>query len=77
MQIGAIDSLLKNGAIVEFGFFEPDSGYVVIEASSRTDALSIGALFYPNVQTQTFEVVSWEKGKNAVREAYSMQAQAV
>lgn len=77
IQSGAIDSLLKSGAIMEFGFFETDKGYVIFEASSRAEAMRLGTLFYPNVRNEPYEMIPWEEGKRAIRGAYEAQIKAM
>lgn len=76
MQSHAIDAALKSGGpIKEFGFFTADSGYTILETSSRAEAMGIAALFYPEVHNEPFEVIPWEEAKKAIGDAYSAQAQ--
>lgn len=74
-QAQAIDSLLKAGAIKELGFFDVETGYTIVEAASRADAMKVGALFYPNVLNEPHEIIPWEEAKKVISSAYSAQAQ--
>ena len=73
-QAKAIDSALKAGAIKEFGFFDVETGYAMLETPTRADAMNIGALFYPYVINEPHEIISWEQAKKSISSAYAMQA---
>jgi hypothetical protein len=72
-QAHAIDSAIKSGAIKEFGFFNVESGYAVIETPTREEAMNLAALFYPYVQNDPHEIIPWENAKKVMSSAYEMQ----
>jgi hypothetical protein len=62
-MFAAMDALIKQGRIKEFGFF-PDatSGYVMSEGES-TDVFRSANMFLPYILSETHEIISYEKGK--------------
>jgi hypothetical protein len=62
-MFAAMDALIKQGKIKEFGFF-PDatSGYVISEGES-TDAFRSAMMFLPYILGEIHEIIPYEKGK--------------
>jgi hypothetical protein len=72
-----IDNLIKAGEIKEFGWFlDGKSGYAIGEGES-TDALRDVSLFMPFEEFEIQEIIPWEKGKAAVREAWKILAETM
>jgi hypothetical protein len=74
-QAEGIDAMLKGRAVKDFGFFDLERGYALIESSTREEAMHIAALFYPYVLNEPHEIVEWEQAKKAISSAYAMQVQ--
>ena len=72
-----IDDLLKKGEIKEFGWFlDGKSGYAIGEGESATVIKDV-SMFTPFEEFEVQEIVPWEKGKNAVREAWKILAETM
>ena len=72
-----IDNLLKKGEIKEFGWFlDGKSGYAIGEGESATVIKDV-SMFTPFEEFEVQEIVPWEKGKNAVREAWKILAETM
>ena len=72
-----IDNLIKAGEIKEFGWFlDGKSGYAIGEGES-TDVLRDVSLFMPFEEFEIQEIITWEKGKAAVREAWKILAETM
>ena len=69
-----IDNLMKMGEIKEFGWFlDGKSGYAIGEGESTTVIRDV-SMFMPFEEFKIQEIVPWEKGKAAVREAWKILA---
>jgi hypothetical protein len=74
MQWAGIDKLMKTGEIKEFGWFlDGKSGYAIGEGEPTT-ALRDVNMFIPFQEFEIQEIIPWEKGKAAVREAWKTLA---
>jgi hypothetical protein len=75
-MFAAMDALIKQGKIKEFGFF-PDatSGYVVGEGDS-TDTFRSAMMFLPYILGETHEIIPYEKGKEILFALYKAQVEA-
>ena len=72
-----IDNLLKKGEIKEFGWFlDGKSGYAIGEGESATVIKDV-SMFTPFEEFEVQEITPWEKGKNAVREAWKILAETM
>jgi hypothetical protein len=70
-----IDNLMKKGEIKEFGWFlDGKSGYAIGEGESTTVIRDV-SMFMPFEEFKVQEIVPWEKGKAAVREAWKILAE--
>ena len=64
--VGGGDYLLKGGALKEVGWFTSQQGYAIIEAESKGKVLELIQPFFPYYSQDIYEIVSWEKGKEAI-----------
>ena len=72
-----IDNLMKMGEIKEFGWYlDGKSGYAIGEGESTT-ALRDLCLFMPFQEFEIQEIIPWEKGKAAIREAWKILAETM
>ena len=70
-----IDNLMKKGEIKEFGWFlDGKSGYAIGEGESTTVIRNV-SMFMPFEEFKVQEIVPWEKGKAAIREAWKILAE--
>lgn len=70
-----IDELMKTGEIKEFGWFlDGTSGYAIGEGESTTVLRDV-CLFMPWEEVEVHEIIPWEKGKAATREAWKILAE--
>ena len=60
------DYLFKEGALKEVGWFTPQAGYGIFEADSKEKVLELIEAFFPYYSQDIHEIVSWEKGKQAI-----------
>ena len=60
------DQLLKAGALKEVGWFTAQDGYAIFEADSKDKVLGMVNPFFPYYSQEIHEIVSWEKGKEAL-----------
>ena len=60
------DYLFKEGALKEVGWFTPQAGYAIFEADSKEKVLELIQPFFPYYSQDIQEIVSWEKGKQAI-----------
>jgi len=72
--LAGADQLFKMGALKEVGWFSPQDGYAVFEAESKDKVMGMVAGFFPLYSQEIREVVSWEKGKEALLSAARMAA---
>jgi hypothetical protein len=75
MMWAGIDKLLETGEIKEFGWFlDGKSGYAIGEGEPTTVLRDV-SMFMPFEEFEIQEIVPWEKGKAAVREAWKILAE--
>ncbi|HVP17026.1 MAG TPA: hypothetical protein VMT42_06640 [candidate division Zixibacteria bacterium] len=75
MWVG-IDNLMKMGEIKEFGWYlDGKSGYAIGEGESTTVLRDV-SMFMPFEEFEIQEIIPWEKGKAAVREAWKILEEA-
>ena len=60
------DYLFKEGALKEVGWFTPQEGYGIFEAESKDKVLELVQPFFPYYSQEIHEIVSWERGKQAL-----------
>jgi hypothetical protein len=72
--VAGADQLFKMGALKEVGWFTPQEGYAMFEAESKDQVMGMVAGFFPLYTQDIREVVSWEKGKEALLSAARMAA---
>src|SRR6266702_7959383 len=60
------DYLFKEGALKEVGWFTPQEGYGIFEADSKEKVLELVEPFFPYYSQDIREIVSWERGKQAI-----------
>lgn len=60
------DYLLKGGSLKEVGWFTPQEGYGIFETDSKEKVLELVEPFFPYYSQDIHEIVSWEKGKQAM-----------
>ena len=60
------DQLIKMGAAKEVGWITPQDGYALFEADSLDQLLGMIQPFFPYFTQEIHEVVSWDKGKDAI-----------
>jgi uncharacterized protein YciI len=63
MNLAAADELHKAAVFKEQGAFNPGEGYIIAEFPSKEEAVKLAQRFWPEIITDTREVVSWEKTK--------------
>jgi hypothetical protein len=72
-----IDNLLKMGELKEFGLFlDGKSGYAIGEGESTTVLRDV-SMFMPFEEFEIQEIIPWEKGKAAIREAWKILAETM
>src|SRR5436309_912981 len=71
------DQMLKSGAAKEIGWFTNTYGYAIIEAESKEKVLGIVNAFFPYYTQEIHEIVSWEKGKEALVSSARMVAESM
>ena len=68
-----LDTLMKAGLIKEFGYFaDGRSGYSIGEGEI-TDAFRSVSAFLPFYEADVHEIISYEKGKETIRDACELQ----
>ena len=72
--VAGADQLFKMGALKEVGWFSPQEGYAIFEAESKDKVMEMVAGFFPLYSQEIREIVSWEKGKQALLAAAKMAA---
>jgi hypothetical protein len=77
MMFAMLDKALKEGLLLEFGFF-PDGmgGYAIAEGESK-DSLRRTSGFFPWVMPEVHEMVPYETGKEVLRGVFKAQAEAM
>jgi hypothetical protein len=77
MMFATVDNLLREGKMLEFGFF-PDgkSGYVLSDGETK-DVFSGAMSFYPFVESEVYEMIPYETGKEIMRGLLKAQAEAM
>ena len=60
------DYLFKGGTFKEVGWFTPTDGYGIFEADSKEKVLELVEPFFPYYSQDIHEIVSWERGKQAI-----------
>jgi hypothetical protein len=76
MMWAGIDKLMETGEVKEFGWFlDGKSGYAIGEGEPTTVLRDV-SMFMPFEEFEIQEIVPWEKGKAAVREAWKILAEA-
>jgi len=60
------DALVQAGAVKELGWFTPQDGYAIFEADSKEIVLGMIQPFFPYFTQELHEIVSWDKGKQAI-----------
>ena len=64
----ALDDMKKKGTVLEFGYFlDGTSGYAIGEGTGEM-AFRATCMFLPYVIQEVYEIISYEKGKEIVRE---------
>ena len=72
--VAGADQLIKTGAVKEIGWFTTEAGYAILEANSKEAVLQTVAPYFPLYSQDIQEIVSWEKGKEALLAAARMAA---
>lgn len=71
-----IDNLIKKGIIKEFGWFlDGVSGYAIGEGESA-DTFRNVSMFLPYWESEVYEIIAYEKGKEILRALLKAQAEA-
>jgi hypothetical protein len=71
-----MDNLIKKGEVKEFGFFlDATSGYAISEKDSITAFKNI-SMFLPYYESEVYEIIPYEKGKEIIRALSKAQAEA-
>ena len=64
--VAGTNYLFKEGALKEVGWFTPQEGYAIFEAGSKEKVLELVQPFFPYYSQDIREIVSWEKGAQAI-----------
>lgn len=63
-----LDDMKKKGTLVDFGFFlDGTSGYAIGEGTGENTFKAV-SMFLPFMNCEVYEIISYERGKELVRE---------
>jgi hypothetical protein len=77
MMFAMLDSALKQGALLEFGYFPDGTGGYAISEGEAKDQLRRVTSYAPWIIAETHEMIPYETGKEIVRGVWKAQAEAM
>jgi hypothetical protein len=75
MMFAGIDSMLKAGELLEFGYFPNGKSGYAISASESKDQLKGAFSMYPFVEIDVYDIVPYTTGKEIMRGVLKAQAE--
>ena len=71
-----LDDMKKKGTLLDFGFFlDGTSGYAMGEGTGETAFRGV-SMFLPFMKCEVYEIVSYKRGKELVREVHKALSEA-
>jgi len=77
MMFAMLDKALKEGALLEFGYFPDGSSGYAISSSETKDQFGRMCSFFPWILTDVHEMIPYETGKEIMRAVVKAQAEAM